>query len=84
MASGHGNCKLASNATHHTITPAVLHESRSLDRRISALLISPIAVFIRAIGATLGALIATFCRLDKSLSWEKGWLVGAVGIEPLP
>jgi len=62
----------------------VLHESRSLDRRISALLISPIAVFIRAIGATLGALIAAFCRLDKSLSWEKGWLVGAVGIEPLP
>jgi hypothetical protein len=29
-------------------------------------------------------LIAAFCRLDKSLSccWEKGWLVGAVGIEP--
>jgi hypothetical protein len=28
-------------------------------------------------------LIAAFCRLDKSLSccWEKGWLVGAVGIE---
>jgi hypothetical protein len=40
--------------------------------------------FIRAIGATLEALIAAFCRLDKSLSycWEKGWLVGAVGIEP--
>ncbi len=37
-----------------------------------------------AIGATLEALIAAFCRLDKSLSccWEKGWLVGAVGIEP--
>ncbi len=36
-----------------------------------------------AIGATLEALIAAFCRLDKSLSccWEKGWLVGAVGIE---
>jgi hypothetical protein len=36
-----------------------------------------------AIAATLGALIAAFCRLDKSLScwWEKGWLVGAVGIE---
>jgi hypothetical protein len=34
-------------------------------------------------GATLEALIAAFCRLDKSLSccWEKGWLVGAVGIE---
>jgi hypothetical protein len=29
-------------------------------------------------------LIAAFCRLDKPLSccWEKGWLVGAVGIEP--
>lgn len=40
--------------------------------------------FIRAMGATLEALIAAFCRLDKSLSccWEKGWLVGAVGIEP--
>ena len=39
--------------------------------------------FIRAMGATLEALIAAFCRLDKSLSccWEKGWLVGAVGIE---
>jgi hypothetical protein len=39
--------------------------------------------FFRAIGATLEALIAAFCRLDKSLSccWEKGWLVGAVGIE---
>ena len=37
----------------------------------------------RAIGATLEALIAAFCRLDKSLtsSKEKGWLVGAVGIE---
>ncbi len=37
-----------------------------------------------AIGATLEALIAAFSRLDKSLSccWEKGWLVGAVGIEP--
>jgi hypothetical protein len=36
-------------------------------------------------GATLEALIAAFCRLDKSLSccWEKGWLVGAVGIELL-
>jgi hypothetical protein len=35
-------------------------------------------------GATLEALIAAFCRLDKSLScsWEKGRLVGAVGIEP--
>jgi hypothetical protein len=34
-------------------------------------------------GATLEALIVAFCRLDKSLSccWEKGWLVGAVGIE---
>ena len=34
-------------------------------------------------GATLEALNAAFCRLDKSLSccWEKGWLVGAVGIE---
>src|SRR5260370_19317917 len=33
--------------------------------------------------ATLEALIAAFCRLDKSLtsSKEKGWLVGAVGIE---
>jgi len=33
--------------------------------------------------ATREALIAAFCRLDKSLSccWEKGWLVGAVGIE---
>jgi hypothetical protein len=38
-----------------------------------------------AVGATREALIAAFCRLDKSLSccWEKGWLVGAVGIEPL-
>lgn len=37
-----------------------------------------------AIGATREALIAAFCRLDKSLSccWQKGWLVGAVGIEP--
>jgi len=37
-----------------------------------------------AIGATPEALIAAFCRLAKSLSccWEKGWLVGAVGIEP--
>ncbi|MGB7154934.1 MAG: hypothetical protein WBD08_12110, partial [Candidatus Acidiferrales bacterium] len=36
-----------------------------------------------AIGATREALIAAFCRLDKSLSccWQKGWLVGAVGIE---
>jgi hypothetical protein len=36
-----------------------------------------------AIGATLEALIAPFCRREKSLSycWEKGWLVGAVGIE---
>jgi hypothetical protein len=36
-------------------------------------------------GATLEArfLIAAFCSLDKSLSCsrEKGWLVGAVGIE---
>jgi hypothetical protein len=34
-------------------------------------------------GATLEALIAAFCRPDKSLSccWKKGWLVGAVGIE---
>ncbi len=34
-------------------------------------------------GATLEALIVAFCRLDNSLSccWEKGWLVGAVGIE---
>src|SRR6266404_8492555 len=41
--------------------------------------------YFRAIGATLEALIAAFCRLDKSLSccWEKGWLVGAVGIELL-
>jgi hypothetical protein len=33
--------------------------------------------------ATLEALIAAFCRRDKSLSccWEKGWLVAAVGIE---
>jgi hypothetical protein len=40
--------------------------------------------FFRAVGATLEALIAAFCRLDKSLSCcrEKGWLVGAVGIEP--
>jgi hypothetical protein len=40
--------------------------------------------FIRAMGATLEALIAAFCRPDKSLSccWKKGWLVGAVGIEP--
>lgn len=39
--------------------------------------------FFRAIGATLEALIAAFCRLDKSLSccMKKGWLVGAVGIE---
>ncbi len=36
-----------------------------------------------AVGATREALIAAFCRLDKSLSccWGKGWLVGAVGIE---
>jgi len=36
-------------------------------------------------GATLEALIAAVCRLDKSLSccWEKGWFVGAVGIELL-
>jgi|ERR1700674_4134538 len=36
-----------------------------------------------AICATREALIAAFCRLDKPLSccWEKGWLVGAVGIE---
>jgi hypothetical protein len=37
-------------------------------------------------GATLEALIAAFCRLDKSLSCpfrEKGWLVGAVGTEPI-
>src|SRR5260370_1054827 len=34
-------------------------------------------------GCHLEALIAAFCRLDKSLSccWEKGWLVGAVGKE---
>jgi len=34
-------------------------------------------------GATPEALIVAFCRLKKSLSccWEKGWLVGAVGIE---
>jgi hypothetical protein len=36
-------------------------------------------------GATLEALflIATFCRLEKSLSHSEqmGWLVGAVGIE---
>jgi hypothetical protein len=40
--------------------------------------------FLRGTGATLEALIAAFCRLDKLLSgcWEKGWLVGAVGIEP--
>src|SRR5271157_6485897 len=39
--------------------------------------------FFRAIGATPKALIAAFCRREKSLSccWEKGWLVGAVGIE---
>jgi hypothetical protein len=39
--------------------------------------------FLRGTGATLEALIAAFCRLDKLLSgcWEKGWLVGAVGIE---
>jgi hypothetical protein len=38
--------------------------------------------FLRGTGATLEALIAAFCRLDKLLSgcWEKGWLVGAVGI----
>jgi hypothetical protein len=37
-----------------------------------------------AIGATREALIAAFCRREKSLSCcrEKGWLVGAVGIEP--
>ncbi len=37
-----------------------------------------------AVGATREALIAAFCRREKSLSycWEKGWLVGAVGIEP--
>ena len=36
-----------------------------------------------AVGATCEALIAAFCRREKSLSccWEKGWLVGAVGIE---
>jgi hypothetical protein len=38
---------------------------------------------IEPVGATLEALIAAFCRLDKSSSrcGEKGWLVGAVGIE---
>ena len=37
-----------------------------------------------AVGATCEALIAAFCRREKSLSccWEKGWLVGAVGVEP--
>ena len=41
--------------------------------------------FVRAIGATLGALIAAFCRLAKPLSHyeQMGWLVGAVGIELL-
>jgi hypothetical protein len=36
-----------------------------------------------AIGATPEALIAAFCRLEKSLSHSEqmGWLVGAVGIE---
>jgi hypothetical protein len=43
--------------------------------------------FSRAAGATHEArffLIATFCRLAKSLSHSElmGWLVGAVGIEP--
>ena len=39
---------------------------------------------VRAIGATLEALIAALCRLDKSISYLEhvGWLVGAVGIEP--
>jgi hypothetical protein len=39
-----------------------------------------------AFGATPEALIAAFRRLDKSLScsWEKGWLVEAVGIEHDP
>jgi hypothetical protein len=42
--------------------------------------------FFRATGATHEALIAAFCRLDESLSHcrEKGWLVGAVGIENSP
>src|ERR1039458_7146102 len=37
-----------------------------------------------AVGATCEALIAAFCRREKSLSCcrEKGWLVGAVGVEP--
>jgi len=45
---------------------------------------TPLGFVHRAMGATLEALIAAFCRLDKSLSccWAKGWLVGAVGIEP--
>jgi hypothetical protein len=39
-----------------------------------------------AVGATCEALIAAFCRREKSLSccWEKGWLVGAVGVEIAP
>jgi hypothetical protein len=43
-----------------------------------------VSSFFPALGATLEALTAAFCRLGKSLSccWEKGWLVGAVGIEP--
>src|SRR5260370_19167545 len=42
-----------------------------------------LSIHCQSQGAPPEALIAAFCRLDKSLSccWEKGWLVGAVGIE---
>ena len=50
--------------------------------------IAVLTSFSRVAGATHEArffLIAAFCRLAKSLSHSElmGWLVGAVGIEPL-